>query len=418
MKIIKKDGSLVDYDKQKIIDACSKSAKRAMVELTDEDYSKICHEVGFHVVADEKGNTITVNQMHAIVEKVLLELFPSVGDCYRQYRNYKVDFVHMLDDVYTEAQKIMYMGDKENSNSDSSLVTTKRSLVYKKLNRELYRQFFMSRDELQACNDGYIYVHDQSDRRDSINCQIADVEKILTGGFEMANIWYNEPKTLDVAFDVIGDIVLSMASMSYGGYTVPEVDKLLRKYAMLSYETHFNEYLTIAKELTHSTSPTDVALADRYAMNKVQREMEQGYQGWEYKFNTVSSSRGDYPFITITFGLGNSQFEKMASKAFLKVRREGQGKKGSKKPVLFPKLVLLYTDDLYGVGKENEDIFEEAILCSSTTMYPDWLSLDGDTTIAKMYHKYGKVISPMGKCKLAHVKPIEPCSRVYNFILC
>ena len=216
MQIIKKDGSLVDYDKQKIIDACSKSAKRAMVELTEQDYEDICRSVGFHVVTDEKGNTITVNQMHSIVEKVLLELFPSVGDCYRQYRNYKVDFVSMLDDVYTEAQKIMYMGDKENSNSDSSIVTTKRSLIYKKLNRELYRQFFMSRDELQACNDGYIYVHDQSDRRDSINCCLADIETILTGGFEMANVWYNEPKTLDVAFDVIGDIVLSMASSQYG----------------------------------------------------------------------------------------------------------------------------------------------------------------------------------------------------------
>ena len=80
-------------------------------------------------------------------------------------------------------------------------------------------------------------------------------------------------------------------------------------------------------------------------------EMKQGYQGWEYKFNTVASSRGDYPFITITFGLGTGKWEKLASKTFLEVHRKGQGKKGNKKPVLFPKLVFLYTDDLHGEGK-------------------------------------------------------------------
>ena len=67
----------------------------------------------------------------------------------------------------------------------------------------------MTTEELQACRDGYIYVHDMSARRDTMNCCLFDVANVLTGGFEMGNIWYNEPKTLDVAFDVIGDIVLS-----------------------------------------------------------------------------------------------------------------------------------------------------------------------------------------------------------------
>ena len=88
----------------------------------------------------------------------------------------------------------------------------------------------------------------------------------------------------------------------------------------------------------------------------------------------------------------------------LKVRKNGQGKKGFKKPVLFPKLVFLYDEKLHGPGGELEDVFEAGIECSAKTMYPDWLSLDGGTTIAKMYHKYGQVISPMGKCKSAHVK--------------
>ena len=69
----------------------------------------------------------------------------------------------------------------------------------------------MNRNELQACKDGYIYIHDQSARLDTMNCCLFDVGAVLSGGFEMGNVWYNEPKTLDTAFDVMGDIILSTA---------------------------------------------------------------------------------------------------------------------------------------------------------------------------------------------------------------
>ena len=165
------------------MDACGKSADRALEHLTGEDYSTICNRV-LELVEEEdfEDGIIKVEEMHAIVEKTLLELFPSVGESYRQYRNYKKDFVLMLDDVYTGSQKIMFLGDKENSNTDSALITTKRSLIFNKLNRELYRKFFMTKEELQGCNDGYIYVHDQSARRDTMNCCLADISTILSGG--------------------------------------------------------------------------------------------------------------------------------------------------------------------------------------------------------------------------------------------
>ena len=131
-------------------------------------------------------------------------------------------------------------------------------------------------------------------------------------------------------------------------------------------------------------------------MQDIQRDFEQGFQGWEYKFNSVSSSRGDYPFITVTIGTGTGRFAKMASKTMLEVRKNGQGKKGHKKPVLFPKVVFLYDEKLHGEGGPLEDVFEAGIDCSSKTMYPDWLSLSGEGYIASMYKKYGKIVSPMG----------------------
>ena len=131
-------------------------------------------------------------------------------------------------------------------------------------------------------------------------------------------------------------------------------------------------------------------------MKDVVKEMEQGFQGWEYKFNTVASSRGDYPFITVTAGIGRGKFEKLATKTMLKVRKGGQGKKWCKKPVLFPKIVFLYDENLHGKGGELEDVFEAGVECSAKTMYPDWLSLTGEGYVASIYKKYGKVISPMG----------------------
>ena len=172
----------------------------------------------------------------------------------------------------------------------------------------------------------------------------------------MGNIWYNEPKTLDVAFDVIGDIVLSAASQQYGGFTVPSADLILDKYAEKSYAKYMDKYMSLG--LTREK-------AEEVAYRDVERDFEQGFQGWEYKFNTVASSRGDYPFITVTIGTGRTRFAKMASICMLRVRMNGQGKAGHKKPVLFPKVVFLYDENLHGPGKELEDVFEAGIECSS-----------------------------------------------------
>ena len=384
--VVKKDGSREAFNVQKVISAVGKSAYRALTRFTQEEERRICQDV-VDKVDEMDVDEIPIPVMHNIVENALEQVKPAVAKSYRDYRNYKQDFVRMLDDVYKKSQSIMYIGDKENANTDSALVATKRSLVFNQLNKELYQKFFMTTEEIQACRDGYIYVHDMSARRDTMNCCLFDVQNVLSGGFEMGNVWYNEPKTLDVAFDVIGDIVLSAASQQYGGFTVPSVDTILEPYAEKSYQKCREKYLRLG------ISPE---AAEQEAYEDVVREFEQGFQGWEYKFNTVGSSRGDYPFITVTAGTGRGRFARLATTIMLDVRREGQGKKGHKKPVLFPKIVFLYDEKLHGPGGELEDVFEAGVRCSAKTMYPDWLSLTGKGYVSEIYKKYGRIISPMG----------------------
>ena len=406
MNVVKKDLTVEPFDDQKIVDAVNKSASRVMVELTNDDYKRIIDLVWDELIADDidENTTCTVEELHNAVESALDEFNPKIAKSYKDYRNYKKEFVHMMDDVFTKSQAIRYIGDKSNANTDSALVATKRSLIFNELNKELYRKFFMNRNELQACKDGYIYIHDQSARLDTMNCCLFDVASVLSGGFEMGNVWYNEPKTLDTAFDVMGDIILSTAAQQYGGFTVPEVDKILEPYAEKSYQKYYKEFFEVFDSdidgvYVDAFSTSEHLIEEKaceYATNKVKRDFEQGWQGIEYKLNTVGSSRGDYPFVTMTFGLSTTKFGKMASITFLNVHKEGQGKAGNKKPVLFPKLVFLYDENLHGPGKVNEDVFNAGIECSMKTMYPDWLSLTGEGYVPSMYKKYGTVVSPMG----------------------
>ncbi len=386
IRVVKKDNTLENFDVQKVVNAVNKSAARVMYNFKPEELNFICKFVTDKAMSTEKDK-ITIAQMHNIVESALEATNPAVAKSYKDYRNYKQDFVHMLDEVYVKSQSIMYIGDKENSNSDSALVSTKRSLILNELNKELYQKFFMTAEELQACRDGYIYVHDMSARRDTMNCCLFDMKSVMDGGFEMGNLWYNEPKTLAVAFDVIGDVTLAAASQQYGGFTVASVDILLEPYAQKTYDKQFERYKSLG---------VSDEIADREAVKDVETDFRQGFQGWEYKFNSVSSSRGDYPFITMTAGTGTGKFAKMASIIMLEVRKNGQGKKTCKKPVLFPKIVFLYDEKLHGPGGELEDVFEAGIECSQKAMYPDWLSLTGDGYVASIYKKYGRIISPMG----------------------
>ena len=408
--VVKKTGMPEKFNPDKIYDACNKAAERGIYrKLTNDEKTiiieDVIHNIEKHQIATD---AVSINTMHALVEHALNKVSPEACDEYKKYRNWKINFAEDYDEITNELNAINYRGDKSNANTDSALVSTKKSLGYNILNKKRYQRFFMTPEELQACKDGYIYVHDMSARLDSMNCCLFDIKAVLMGGFEMGNIFYEEPKSLDVAFDVIGDIVLGTASQQYGGFTLPEIDSVLEPFAKKSWDKYYDEYISMAKEALAYASPNayDVSMetvsvdekaletrASLYADKKLKREFEQGFQGWEMKFNTVASSRGDYPFISISFGLNDSKFGRMCNVAMCQVRMKGQGRNGKKKPVLFPKLILLFDENILYPGHE---VFEAAIDCSCKTMYPDWVSLTGEGYIASVYKKYGKAISLMG----------------------
>ena len=361
IKILKKNGDLQNFNGEKIKRAIRKSAERACVVLTPSEEKKVVDTVKKQLQYNEVP--VPVSTVHNMVECALDNINASVAKSYREYRDNKSAFASMLDKVYNKKLSLSFIGDRSNANADSALVTTQKAITYNELNSELYKKFFLTRNEEKAMSDGYIYIHDRGSRLDSMNCCLFDMPNVLKGGFRMGNLDYSEPKSLDVAFDLIADISMNAAACQYGGFSLSEIDKLLSPYAELSYQNYLDEY----NSLVENTSSDK---ADEYATKKVYRDMEQGFQGWEMKFNSVASSRGDYPFTSISFGLGTGKFETMASSVCMKVRKNGQGKDGFKHPVLFPKLSFFYDENLHGEGKELEWLFNEAIDCSSKAMYP------------------------------------------------
>ena len=399
--VIKKDGTKEDFTFKKIDLAIKKSAKRVPgINLDELDFSKI------HYFIEDKLNSmkltkIEVPEIHNLVESTLRKVgLYEVCESYMSYRNWKVELSKMMDDVYNEFIKIYNTdGDKENANSEETLVTTKRCKVAGKLNGEIYKKFFLYADELEAIKDGFIYIHDRNARLDTYNCCLFDWFKVLKDGFNAGTQSYSETKTVDSACDVLGDVIQMAASQQYGGMSV-RIDDGMAYFVEKSYELYMDEYMSDSRTkalLDSGMSKYQIKeMADDFVINRIKTELRQGIQGWEQQFNTVASSRGDFVFVSMVFGLGTKWSERLVSQTLLEVRMAGQGRDKDKKPVAFPKLIFLYDEDIHGEGKVNNDIFELALRCSSKCLYPDYLSLTGDGYVPDIYKKYGKVIFPMG----------------------
>ena len=152
-----------------------------MYDLSDEQCRRVVDLTLAHL-AEHGGDVAPVANVHNAVERALDDVAPNVAKCYRDYHNYKQDFVHMLDDVYRKSQAIRYIGDRNNANTDSALVPTQRSLIYNELSSALYKKFFLNREEREAMKDGYIYIHDRSARLDTMNCFRRDTKFITSSG--------------------------------------------------------------------------------------------------------------------------------------------------------------------------------------------------------------------------------------------
>lgn len=378
-KVIKKDGTVESWNFDKIRVAIDKAKKRANAEVYEW---KLWQIEGYIEGYLWNKSEVTTEELHKIVIDALNLYVPEVGKAYQEYRDYKNTYAKAFESVKEEADTVLLLGDKENANFDSSLISTKGSLIKGYLTKELYKQFYLSKEEKELVKRGDIYIHDLRDMVfNSFNCCLFDIGTVLKGGFEMSNVKYTEPTSVLSALQVIGDITLVATAQQFGGFTLAEIDKVLLPYAKKTFQDAYDRYGAFFE-----------------AWGCLERELEQGFQSLELKLNTVPCSRGDFAFTTLTFGTWDTgmndldqKIMKLIGEVILKTRMKGHGGK----QVVFPKLVFLYDGDKIKEDEYHRDLFELAVHCSSKCMYPDYLSLNHGK-VADIYKRTGAITSPMG----------------------
>lgn len=388
INVIKKDGTREDWCFDKIKVAIDKATKRANAKYPEW---KLWQIEGYIEGILYNKTEVTAEALHGYVIGALNRYLPEVGKTYQEYRDYKNTYAKAFESVKSEADTVLLLGDRENANFDSSLISTKGSLIKGYLTKELYKQFYLSNKEKELVKRGDIYIHDLRDMIfNSFNCCLFDIGNVLKGGFEMSNVKYTEPTSVLSALQVIGDITLVATAQQFGGFTLAEIDKVLLPYAKKTYDNAFKKY----SEQCNMEYDESCAMA----MGDLKRELEQGFQSLELKLNTVPCSRGDFAFTTLTFGTWdvmmddlNRDIMRMIGETILKTRMKGHGGK----QVVFPKLVFLYDEDKIKEDEDHKELFELAVKCSSQCMYPDYLSLNHGK-VADIYKRTGAITSPMG----------------------
>lgn len=389
MKIIKKDGTVEGWNGEKIKEAVYKAAARVNQCVEPDVLNKLIEKVHSCLIIDRD---VPTKDLHKEVIHYLKYFgLTDVANSYQEYRDYKNTYAKSFEKVKDEADNVLLLGDRENANFDSSLVSTKGSLIKGYLTKELYRQFYLSKEEKELTKRGDIYIHDMRDMlMGSVNCCLFDIGNVLRGGFSMSNVNYTEPTSVLSALQVIGDITLVATAQQFGGFTLAEIDKVLLPYAKKTYDNAFKKYF----EQCNMEYDESCAMA----MGELRRELEQGFQSLELKLNTVPCSRGDFAFTTLTFGTWDIMMNdldrdimRMIGETILKTRMRGHGGK----QVVFPKLVFLYDENKINEDEDHKELFELAVKCSSKCMYPDYLSLNHGKA-ADIYKRTGAITSPMG----------------------
>lgn len=269
----------------------------------------------------------------------------------------------------------------ENANKDSRVFPTQRDLMAGIVSKHIANQvipFYV----MEAHKEGVIHFHDMdySPALPFTNCCLVDLKGMLQNGFKLGNAQIETPKSIGVATAIMAQITAQVASHQYGGTTFANVDLVLAPYVEKTFAKHVRD-----------ARKYQVALVKDYAISKTEKDVFDAFQAYEYEVNTLFSSNGQTPFVTITFGMGTSWEEKLIQRAILDNRIRGLGRDGI--TPIFPKLVM-FVEEGINLRKEdpNYDIKQLALECAAKRMYPDIISARNNRAITGSETP----VSPMG----------------------
>ena len=382
MKVVKRDGSKVDFDAEKIKSAIKKAqVNDEPVEMAIEQVIRLCN-----TFKNEDVAVYSVEEIQDMVEQ-------SLGKCgcvntlrnfahYREHRANARSINNIINDIYQIHDSNIA---NENANIDGNTNCSQRDFIASEISKQWALTQYLPKEIAEAHIKGEIYMHDLgfSPAGGYINCCLVNIKDMFENGFVMGTAHISTPKSIRVATNVLSQVITAVSSQNYGGTTINRIDEVLAPYVEKTYEKY-------CKEVTEDYNDATADDIERIAMKRTEKECEDAFQQCEYQINTSCNSHSQSPFCTFGFGLGTSKWARMVQKWILKTRIKGLGVE--RKTAIFPKLVFALKRGLNLEPQDpNYDIKQLALECSARRMYPDILSYD------KVVEVTGGFKNPMGE---------------------
>ena len=389
MKVVKRNDDIVDFDQTKIEIAIEKANKE--VSAKERATKQEIHDIIEYILSLDKKRML-VEDIQDIIEQKLMEI--GHYDLAKKYIIYRYNRA-LIRKANTTDQTILTLVKndnkevaEENSNKNAMVASTQRDLIAGEVSRDLTRRLLLTPEIAKAHDDGVLHFHDADYFIQPIfNCCLINIKDMLENGTVMNGKLIEQPKSFQVACTITTQIIAAVASSQYGGQSIDI--RHLGKFLRISKEKFEKSILEVEPNI-----PKD--LLDKLVANRLQNELSAGVQTIQYQINTLMTTNGQSPFVTLFLCLDKDdpylEETAMIIQEILEQRYKGiKNEKGVYITPAFPKLVYVLDEINNLTGGKYDYITELACKCSAKRMYPDYISAK------KMRENYeGNVFSPMG----------------------
>lgn len=390
MKVIKRNGNKVSYDRNKIITAVQKANAEVPVEekVSNDRIEEIVSEI-----ENLNQNLLHVEEIQDMIEqKLMADKKFMLAKKYIIYR-YTRELVRKANTTDESIMNLIQNRNKEvaeeNSNKNAAIASTQRDLIAGEVSKDLTRRILLPEKISKAHDEGILHFHDADYFLQSIfNCCLINISDMLDNGTVMNGKLLESPKSFQVACTVMTQIISAVASSQYGGQSVDV--RHLGKYLRYSR----NKYLKRYREQFGSSISDEVLV--KLVDERVKDELRCGVQTIQYQINTLMTTNGQSPFVTLFLYLDKDdeylEENAMIIEEILRQRLEGiKNEKGVYITPAFPKLVYVLDEHNCFHGGKYDYITKLAVKCSAKRLYPDYISAK------KMRENYeGNIFSCMG----------------------
>ena len=373
MNVIKRDCTEVPFNKEKISNAIMKAmpygegikekiALRIAEEIEQELLQKQIEEVEIYTI-----ESMVFDKLIKYKQKNTAKAYEG----YRQVREYQRYVQNSTDeDLINLLHGTNEYLNKENSNKDAKLVTTQRDYMAGIMSKDITKRFLMPPDILQADEEGIIHFHDMDyfGQKALHNCDLINLEDMLQNGTVINGVRIDKPHRFLTACTVATQIITAVASSQYGGCTISLSH--LAPFVKYSYDIAYNKYI--------KRGNTNLE-AEKYAMEDLTKEIEDGVQTFNYQINSMSTTNGQAPFLSVFMYLGETKEYKkelaMIIEEFLKQRIQGmKNKVGVYVTQAFPKLLYVLEEDNIHENSPYWYLTKLSAQCTAKRLVPDYIS--------------------------------------------